>query len=111
MSFKDGQLTEYNSLLRAEKEQVAVLEEELQVGGAGGFIGGSGCGLSSRTAVRRCKRCCRRFAEQANASVVKGLVESNTGTRLYCSSYSSLCVFQSSFADRPPVCLLYRFMH
>ena len=47
MSFKDGQLTEYDSLLRAEKEQVAVLEEELQVGGTGSFIGASGCGLKA----------------------------------------------------------------
>ena len=36
VSFKDGQQAEYDALLRAEKEQVAVLEEELQVGvGAG----------------------------------------------------------------------------
>ena len=35
MSFKDGQQAEYDALLRAEKEQVAVLEEELQVGGRG----------------------------------------------------------------------------
>ena len=35
VSFKDGQQVEYNALLRAEKEQVAVLEEELQVGGGG----------------------------------------------------------------------------
>ena len=35
VSFKDGQQAEYDALLRAEKEQVAVLEEELQVGGEG----------------------------------------------------------------------------
>ena len=33
MSFKDGQQAEYDALLKAEKEQVALLEEELQVGG------------------------------------------------------------------------------
>ena len=33
MSFKDGQQAEYDALLKAEKEQVALLEEEMQVGG------------------------------------------------------------------------------